>query len=66
MTKLEQLESEIKNLPADEFARLRNWFMDLDHETWDRQIDEDAASGKLSKLFEKSIDDHRAGKSRDI
>ena len=35
-------------------------------EAWDREIERDAASGKLDKLFEKSIADHRAGKSREI
>lgn len=66
MTKLEQLESEIQKLSADEFAQLREWLLELDAESWDRQIEQDAASGKLDKLFEKSVVDHRAGKSRQI
>ena len=34
-------------------------------EAWDREIEHDAASGKLDKLFEKSMADHRAGESRE-
>jgi hypothetical protein len=66
MTKLESLEEEIKKLSAEELAQLREWFLGRDAEAWDRQIERDAESGKLDKLFEKSVADHRAGKSREI
>jgi len=66
MTKLELIEKEIKNLSPGELAQLRNWFFELDAEQWDREIERDAASGKLDKLFKKSLADHRAGKSRQI
>lgn len=66
MTKLEHIESEIKKLSADEFAKLRDWLLELDADEWDRQIEQDAASGKLDQLFERSVADHRAGKSRPI
>lgn len=66
MTKLELIEKEIRNLSAEELAQLRNWFFELDAEQWDREIERDAASGKLDKLFEKSLADHRDGKSREI
>ncbi len=66
MTKLEQIETEIKKLSPEEFSRLRDWLLELDAEEWDRQIERDAASGKLDKLFKKSIADHQAGKSRAI
>ncbi len=66
MTTLEALEEQIKKLSPEELAQLRNWFLERDAEEWDRQIERDAASGKLDKLFEKSVADHRAGKSREI
>lgn len=66
MTKVEQLEEEIKKLSPDEFAKLREWLLEIDWQQWDREIERDAASGKLDKLFEKSLADHRAGKSREI
>jgi hypothetical protein len=66
MTKLEALEEEIKKLSPEELAKLRDWLLERDAEEWDRQIERDAASGKLDKLFEKSVADHRAGKSREI
>jgi hypothetical protein len=66
MTKLEALEEEIKKLSPEELTQLREWLLERDAEEWDRQIERDAASGKLDKLFEKSVADHRAGKSREI
>ena len=63
MTKVEQLEAEIEGLSPEEFARLREWFLEKDWAQWDRQIEEDAAAGKLDKLFGKAEADHRAGKS---
>jgi len=66
MTKVEALEEEIKKLSPEELAQLREWLLERDAEEWDRQIERDAASGKLDKLFEKSLADHRAGKSREI
>ena len=66
MTKLELIEQEIRSLSAGELAQLRTWFFELDAEQWDKEIERDAASGKLDKLFEKSLADHRAGKSREI
>jgi len=66
MTKLQLLEEEIKKLSPEELVQLRDWFLELDAEKWDREIERDAASGKLDKLFEESLADHRAGKGREI
>jgi len=66
MTRLEHLESEIKSLAPDDFAKLRDWLLELDAQHWDHEFEEDATSGKLDKLFEKSLADHRAGESREI
>jgi hypothetical protein len=66
MKRVEQLEEEIKKLSAEEFAKLREWLLEVDGKEWDRQIERDAATGKLEKLFAKSLAEHRAGKSREI
>jgi hypothetical protein len=66
MTKLQLLEEEIKRLAPEEIAQLRDWLLELDADHWDREIERDAHSGKLGKLFEKSLEDHHAGKSREF
>ncbi|MEA2339705.1 MAG: hypothetical protein QOE82_3712 [Thermoanaerobaculia bacterium] len=66
MTKVQALEQEIETLSPEELAELRVWLDEREAEAWDREIKRDAASGKLDKLFEKSMADHRAGKSREL
>lgn len=66
MSRVEAIESEIKQLSAAEFAELREWLLHEDAEAWDRQIEQDAASGKLDQLFRNAEADHVAGKSREI
>jgi hypothetical protein len=66
MTKVQALEEEIEKLSPEELVELRVWIDEREAEAWDREIERDAASGKLEKLFEKSMADHRAGKSREI
>jgi hypothetical protein len=63
MTKVEQLEQEIQELSPSEFAELRAWLLERDWNEWDRQIERDAASGKLGSLFDEAREAHRQGKS---
>ena len=66
MTKLERLEREISVLSRSELAAFREWFRKYDAEEWDRQIEEECRSGKLDKLAEKAISDHKAGRTKEI
>ena len=66
MTKLQLLEDEIKKLSPKEMAQLREWLLELDADQWDREIERDSASGKLDKVFEKSLAEHREGKNREL
>jgi hypothetical protein len=66
MTRVEALEREIEKLSPEELAQLRDWILEFDWQRWDRQIREDGASGKLGRLFRRSLKDHEAGKSKEI
>jgi hypothetical protein len=66
MTKVEQIAQEIQRLSPDEFAELREWLFEQDWAEWDRQIERDAAAGKLDRLMKQALADHAAGKSRPI
>ena len=66
MSKVEQLESQVKDLTAEELAAFRNWFAEFDSELWDRQIEADAKSGKLARFADRALRDHRAGRSTDL
>lgn len=66
MPKVEELEKEIKKLHPRELAILCEWFRKFDSDQWDRQIEKDIQAGKLDKLAEKSIVDHREGRSKEL
>jgi len=63
MTRLEHLEQEIAALPVDEFVQLRNWILERDWAEWDKQIEKDAASGKLDFLVEEAPEEKRQGRT---
>ncbi len=55
MSKIEALEKEIERLFRSELTAFRNWFLEFDAEAWDRQIETDAAQGKLDHVAEIAI-----------
>ncbi len=63
MDKLEQIEGQVKELSSDELRAFRTWFVQLDAEIWDQQIEADAKNGKLLSLAESALADHKAGRS---
>jgi hypothetical protein len=66
MTNVQKLERMIEGLSPEELAELRAWLVEREAEAWDQEIELDAASGKLDKLFATSLAAHRAGESREI
>lgn len=66
MGAVEKLELLIKSLSPEELAQFREWFAEFDAQIWDRQIEADSAAGKLDRLIEESMADHRANKSRSL
>jgi len=66
MGAVEKLELLVKSLSPEELAKFREWFAEFDAQIWDRQIEADAAAGKLDRLIEESMAEHRAKKSRPL
>lgn len=66
MTRIEEAESVLRGLSRNDkwtvFSRL---WQDLEAE-WDRQIEEDAAAGRLDELIEEIEDDIKKGKTRSL
>ena len=55
MSNLEQIKTAILSLPFHDFEKLRQWFLNLDYELWDEQIERDIADGKLEALAEEGL-----------
>ena len=66
MTKVEELERAVTSLPEEEYSQFRRWFLDRDWGTWDREIEADAACGKLDFLREEAAEAKRNNQLRDL
>jgi hypothetical protein len=53
MTKVHEIESAIARLPREEFLQLVRRIRERHAEEWDYQIEEDARSGKLDKIYQR-------------
>jgi len=63
MSEVEQLERRIENLPRQEFAELRAWFLEFESRAWDHQIEMDAKAGKRDGLIREALADYKALKA---
>ncbi len=66
MSKVEELESRVRTLPAADLAKFREWFIEFDNEAWDRQIASDYRAGKLDKLIAKARTEMAQGKAEEL
>ena len=66
MENVKSIENAVQSLPLSELAEFRRWFAEFDGATWDRQIEQDAASGKLDGLAAEALADYRTGSAREL
>jgi len=52
VSSLQEIEQAIDRLPREDFMRLMESLRTRHADAWDRQIEEDAASGKLQALYD--------------
>ncbi|MCL5802154.1 MAG: hypothetical protein M1283_06565 [Gammaproteobacteria bacterium] len=66
MSKVESIEREIVALSSAELVAFRIWFREFDSEAWDRQIEEDARSGKLDSLANAALKSFQSGSCSEL
>jgi hypothetical protein len=66
MSKVENIEQEVRKLSPSELASFRRWFLEFDAQVWDRQFKKDVRDGKLDKFADEALAAHRAGKSKEL
>jgi hypothetical protein len=59
---VEDLESAISRLSAEELARFSAWFEDFLADRWDRQIEADIKAGRLDAAGKRADEDFEAGR----
>ena len=63
ISRVENVDSQIRDLSSEELRALRVWFAEYDAEAWDRQLEADVSAGRLDHLAEQALRDHEAGLS---
>jgi hypothetical protein len=66
MAKVEKLANEVQRLNRDELAEFRDWFRKYDSDEWDREIEHDVLAGRLDKLANEAIAEHKAGRTKEL
>jgi hypothetical protein len=63
MSKLKDLEGQVRELSPEELTAFREWFTKFDTNNWDQEFEADAKVGKLDAPAERALRDHNAGRS---
>jgi hypothetical protein len=66
MSTVDDIEAAISNLGPQDFGRLRDWLLERDRLLWDKQIEQDAAAGRLDPLVEEIERDIQAGRTKPL
>ena len=66
MSKLENIEGQVKQLSPEELRAFRDWFNAFDSEAWDAQFESDVKSGKLDKFADQALRDYEAGRATNL
>jgi hypothetical protein len=66
MSQVDILVQTVKQLSPSELAVFRSWFIEFDAAEWDHQIEMDSETGKLDRLVQSAIEEHKAGKTKRI
>ncbi|HWH82172.1 MAG TPA: hypothetical protein VNU71_08035 [Burkholderiaceae bacterium] len=66
MANVKSIEKAVESLPPSELAEFRRWFAEFDSAAWDKQIEQDANSGKLDALAAEALADYRTGVAREL
>ena len=63
---IETIKSDIERLSDKDWASLRDWMIERDHQQWDAEIASDLAAGKLDDLIAEAVAARASGKARDL
>ena len=61
MSNVEKIEQEVLALSPAELDAFRKWFIELDAEAWDCQIEEAIQAGKLDALADQGVQSFHSG-----
>ena len=63
---VQEIESEVARLPADELARFSKWFEEYLADQWDRQIEADILAGRFNAAGQRAEAEFAAGSCKPL
>jgi hypothetical protein len=66
MTRVEAVKREVESLTPEELATFSDWFAEFDWQAWDREFENDVASGQLDRFAAEVLEEHRRGKTTEM
>jgi hypothetical protein len=66
MKSVEEIEDEIAKLKPIQVRQVAKWLAEYEAEIWDKQIEDDAAAGKLDRFIKEALEEYRQGKTRPL
>lgn len=66
MSTVQEIQSAVSHLTAEELSRFRTWFEEFDARLWETQFEEDVRNGKLDEVARQAIADFHAGKCTEL
>lgn len=64
VSQIEMLKQNVRQLSPSELSAFRAWFINFDAIEWDHQMETDSETGKLDRLAQSALQEHRAGKTK--
>jgi hypothetical protein len=66
MRSVEEIEAEIVKLKPVEVRQVAEWLAEYQAMLWDKQLEDDAAAGKLDRFIKEALEEYRQGKTRPL
>ena len=66
MHKIEEIELQIQKLSPEEFAELKDWFLEQDWKAWDSKVEVDAGAGWLDEMVAEAKVEYESGRARKL
>ncbi|HLJ55433.1 MAG TPA: hypothetical protein VKT77_10375 [Chthonomonadaceae bacterium] len=63
---VKELEQAVQRLDPESYSEFSRWFIEFDHDRWDRQIEADSRAGKLDELVRRADQDFEAGRCKPL
>ena len=66
MSTIGEIENALRALPVQEARAVADWLQDYLEEQWDKQMEADAANGRVDRAWEKAKADIAAGRVKPL